>query len=270
MSSSFLAGWDAVAINRVVTGQITEKDELRQFHRLTLVAREVSQTAALNAANPILSTYDIVAVQPLNERMFEQACTSLEVDIITVDLSKRLPFCLRTALVKSAIQRGVVCELAWSGLVREASTTKRVIIGTAQDLVRSFGRKNVIVASGVLRTAELRTPDDVMNIATLFGLKYDAARDAISIKCRSLLLRGESRRTHKATLRLAAPRCSSEEGAVSTSSMDKAIADDIVVREAKRKRGRRDEDATKEGGNTKKKRKKRNKGQAGLLLRGGV
>lgn len=40
-----------------------------------------------------------------------QACTSLEVDIITFDLSKRLPFRLKPGPMQSALQRGIFFEV---------------------------------------------------------------------------------------------------------------------------------------------------------------
>lgn len=40
-----------------------------------------------------------------------QACTSLEVDIITFDLAKRLPFRLKPGPLQSALQRGLFLEV---------------------------------------------------------------------------------------------------------------------------------------------------------------
>lgn len=60
-------------------------------------------------------SYDLLAVQPQSERAFALACTSLDVDVISTDLSKRLPFRFKPALVKSALARGVHFEVggAW-------------------------------------------------------------------------------------------------------------------------------------------------------------
>jgi hypothetical protein len=37
------------------------------------------QAVALNAANPVLCSYDIVAMRPKNQKAFNQTCTHLEV-----------------------------------------------------------------------------------------------------------------------------------------------------------------------------------------------
>ena len=41
-----------------------------------------------------------------------QACTSLNVDIITLDLSKRMPFRLKPAAVQAALKRGIFFEVS--------------------------------------------------------------------------------------------------------------------------------------------------------------
>jgi ribonuclease P/MRP protein subunit RPP1 len=51
----------------------------RQFSRITVVVEDTVQAAALNSANPVLRSYDIVAVRPKNQKAFNQACTHLEV-----------------------------------------------------------------------------------------------------------------------------------------------------------------------------------------------
>jgi ribonuclease P/MRP protein subunit RPP1 len=51
----------------------------RQYTRLTVCAEGPSQAQALNSGNPILKTYDLVAVRPLNQTVFDQACEKLEV-----------------------------------------------------------------------------------------------------------------------------------------------------------------------------------------------
>ena len=60
--------------------------------RLTVLADEPAHCARLAAAADVTRTYDLLAVQPVSERAFTSACTTLDVDIITFDLARRLPF----------------------------------------------------------------------------------------------------------------------------------------------------------------------------------
>ncbi len=66
----------------------------------------------LASNNPIAASYDLLAVQPLSERVFAQACTSLDVDIISLDVTKRLAFRLKPASIKSAVDRGIHFEVS--------------------------------------------------------------------------------------------------------------------------------------------------------------
>lgn len=51
----------------------------RQFSRITVFLETMNQANTINSANPVLKTYDLVAVQPTNLKMFNHACTKLEV-----------------------------------------------------------------------------------------------------------------------------------------------------------------------------------------------
>ena len=66
----------------------------RQYTRLTVCVDSASQAQALNSGNPILKTYDLVAVKPLNQIAFDLACERMEVCwlnlIYTVDYWKWL------------------------------------------------------------------------------------------------------------------------------------------------------------------------------------
>lgn len=55
-----------------------------------------------------------MAVQPGNERLFQMACSTLECDLVSLDLCRRLPYRFKPAVVKAALARGLhfeVCAL---------------------------------------------------------------------------------------------------------------------------------------------------------------
>ena len=56
----------------------------RQYTRLTVVAENHSQSLALNSGNPVLKTYDLVAVKPLDQTVFDDACDKSEVSEFVV------------------------------------------------------------------------------------------------------------------------------------------------------------------------------------------
>ncbi|KAL6956299.1 ribonuclease P [Sarracenia purpurea var. burkii] len=158
----------------------------RQYTRLTVAVDSSSQASALNSGNPILKTYDIVAVRPLNQNAFEQACQASEVDLISIDFSEKLPFRLKLPMVIAAIKRGVYFEISYSGLVMDAQA-RRQLISNAKLLVDWTKGKNLIFSSAAPSVTELRGPNDVANLSSLLGLPMERAKGALSKNCRSLI-----------------------------------------------------------------------------------
>lgn len=133
-----------------------------------------------------MKTYNLVAVKPLNQSVFDQACQKLEVDIIAIDFSEKLPFRLKLPMVKAAIKRGVYFEITYSNLIADVQT-RRQVISNAKLLVDWTRGKNLIFSSAAPSVNELRGPYDVANLSSLLGLTMERAKAAISKNCRSLI-----------------------------------------------------------------------------------
>lgn len=214
-------GYTGVAYNRTITGVMSEVDRcsislfplssvlkvspsisasvnlhrrllnvptstpFRQYTRLTVVVDTPAQGSALNSGNPVLKTYDIVAVRPLKQDSFDQACKNYEVDIIAIDFSENR-FRLKQPSIKAAIERGVYFEITYSDLVLDAQL-RRQMISNAKVLVDWTRGKNLIFTSAAPSVTELRGPYDVANLASLFGMSMERAKASVSRTCRSLL-----------------------------------------------------------------------------------
>lgn len=76
-----------------------------------------------------------------------QACTSMEVDIITFDLSKRLPFRLKPALLQTAVKRGVHLEICYAAAIRDE--------GLRRSCFANALGKNLLVPSPALFSGRL-------------------------------------------------------------------------------------------------------------------
>ncbi|KAF9320042.1 hypothetical protein BG003_007404 [Podila horticola] len=198
-------GYQAVAYNYELTGKLPANHvnpvsklnlpgvTLKQFSRLTLVVDDVSQNYGLNANNPSVLSYDILAVQPTNEKLFQAACGTFEVDIISLDMSARLPFYLKHSTVGLAVERGIYFELCYSAAIRDA-TARRNLISNAQSLIRVTRGKNIILSSQAMKAMELRGPYDIVNFGTLLGLNQAVAKDCLSSHCRAVAVHAETRR----------------------------------------------------------------------------
>ncbi|KAH9308447.1 hypothetical protein KI387_036358, partial [Taxus chinensis] len=115
------------------------------------------------------------------------------VDLISIDFSRKLPFHLKNSLIRAAVQRGVFFEVMYSLAISNLHA-RRDIFKQVQVLVEWTHGRSIIVSSGAPSVNELRGPNDVVNLSTLFGLSLEHAKAAISKNCRSLILRGVTRK----------------------------------------------------------------------------
>ncbi|KAG9304642.1 hypothetical protein G9A89_020206 [Geosiphon pyriformis] len=177
-----------------------EKPSIQQMTRLTIIIDDPSQNYNLTASNQTLSTYDLLAVQPMNEKLFQAACSTYEIDIISLDMGTRLPFFLKHSTVGSAIDRGIYFEICYASAIRD-STSRRQLISNAQNLFRVTRGKNIIISGGAQKAMELRGPYDIVNLGTIMGMNQAVAKDCISTNCRAVLYHAFTRRdTHKAVI----------------------------------------------------------------------
>ncbi|KAL3687633.1 hypothetical protein R1sor_013942 [Riccia sorocarpa] len=228
-------GYSGIAANHVVTGHLGETDRcrirplelqtilsaapgvaesakfhrkllgvppgqpFRQFSRITLHIDNQNQANAVNSANPVLKSYDLVAVRPANQKMFNLACSQLEVDMISLDFTQRLPIRLKPQLVKAAVERGIYFEICYGRALLDPKARRELFINSKHLQEGARGR-NIIVCSGARRPMEMRGPNDVANMATLFGFSQEQAKNSVSRTCKSLLLHGVSRKTYKGAI----------------------------------------------------------------------
>ncbi|KAG5238159.1 hypothetical protein OIU77_028200 [Salix suchowensis] len=165
---------------------IPRSSPFRQYTRLTVSADTPSQAQVLNSGNPVLKTYDFVAVKPLSQTAFDHACLKAEVDIIAIDFSEKLPFRLKLPMVKAAIERGVYFEITYSDLIADIQV-RRQMIPSVKLLVDWTRGKNIILTSAACSVNDFRGPYDVANLSSLVGLSMERAKTAISKNCRNLI-----------------------------------------------------------------------------------
>ncbi|XP_042505775.1 protein GAMETOPHYTE DEFECTIVE 1-like [Macadamia integrifolia] len=116
----------SVKFHREILG-VPSNSPFRQYTRLTVAVETPRQADALNSGNPVLKSYDLVAVRPLNQLAFDRACKDSEVDIIAIDFSQRLPFRLKLPLVKAAMERGIYFEIVYSHLISDVQARRQLI-----------------------------------------------------------------------------------------------------------------------------------------------
>ncbi|XP_025020410.1 ribonuclease P protein subunit p30 isoform X2 [Python bivittatus] len=184
-------GYSTVAINYVVDYEEKKKEIVKPlsptelFPALPLVQRATSTN---------IKYYDIFAVFPRNAKLFHVACTTLDVDLVCVDVTEKLPFFIKRPSVNVAIERGVYFELIYVPAIKD-STMRRYTISNAFSLMQICRGKNIILSSAAEKPLQLRSPYDVANLGWLFGLSESNAKAAVSTNGRAVILHGEARKT---------------------------------------------------------------------------
>ncbi|KAG7035438.1 Ribonuclease P protein subunit p30, partial [Cucurbita argyrosperma subsp. argyrosperma] len=181
---------------------VPRSSPFRQYTRLTICINSLQEILAVNSGNLILKTYDLIAVKPLNQNAFEQACEKLEIDIIAIDFAEKLPFRLKQGHIKSAIQRGVYFEIMYSDLLSDVHARRQMISAT-KVLVDWTKGKNLILSSAASSVNEIRGPFDVANFSSLLGVSMERAKAAVSKNCRNLIANALKRKQfYKETIRV--------------------------------------------------------------------
>ena len=152
--------------------------------------------------------YDVLALEPTSERALASACASRRCDLIALQLGARMPFRLRAGAVKAASANGIAFEVAYNPALME-TTSRRNFFANASAVARACGgggdagakdgTGGVVVITGASRQAtELRGPHDVVNLATMFGMKDGDARRALSARCDAVVARARRRKASEA------------------------------------------------------------------------
>ncbi|KAK3067079.1 RNA-binding RNA processing protein rpp1 [Teratosphaeriaceae sp. CCFEE 6253] len=200
-------GYNVVALNHSIIGklpmQITcaipdplpSKDippKLEIRRRVTLTLTESYQNARLAE---LARAYDILAVRPIDERTLQLACSSLDCDIISLDLTQRLPFYFKYKMLSEAIKSGKRFEICYSQGMMGDSSARRNLISNATQLIRASRGRGLIISSEAKAAVGCRGPWDAINLATIWGLAQDRGFEAMSKEPRSVVVTAQLKRT---------------------------------------------------------------------------
>ncbi|NXS46088.1 RPP30 protein, partial [Balaeniceps rex] len=215
---TFSVGYSAVALNHVIDFKEKKQEiikpvspselfpslpvvqgtskRIKVLTRLTLVVSDPSHCNLLRSTSANIRLYDIIAVFPKTEKLFHIACTTLDVDLVCINVTEKLPFYFRRPPVNMAIDRGIYFELLYTPAIKD-STMRRYTISNAISLMQICKGKVSSQSESKLTDSplELRGPYDVANLGLLFGLSESEAKAAVSTNCRATMLHGETRKS---------------------------------------------------------------------------
>ncbi|XP_057226926.1 ribonuclease P protein subunit p30 isoform X2 [Malurus melanocephalus] len=185
-------GYSAVALNHVIDFK-EKKQEITKPVSPTELFPSLPIVQGTSKRIKVLTRLTLIVSDPSHCNLLI-ACTTLDVDLVCINVTEKLPFYFRKPPVNMAIDRGIYFELLYTPAIKD-STMRRYTISNAINLMQICKGKNIVISSAAERPLELRGPYDVANLGLLFGLSESQAKAAVSTNCRATMLHGETRKT---------------------------------------------------------------------------
>jgi ribonuclease P/MRP protein subunit RPP1 len=119
-------------------------------------------------------------VRPTNQDTLASACNSLEIDIVSLDLTQRLGYHFKYKTCSTAIQKGIRFEICYApALVNTDAAARRNLISNATALIRATRGRNIIISSEASRAVAVRAPVDMINMSVVWGLSQERGRNSL-------------------------------------------------------------------------------------------
>jgi ribonuclease P/MRP protein subunit RPP1 len=160
--------------------------------RLTLALTDSYPNARLAE---LARAYDVLAVRPLDERGLQLACGSLDCDIISLDMTQRLPYHFKFKMLSEAVKSGKKFEICYGQGVMGDSNARRNLISNATQLIRASRGRGLIISSEAKVAVACRGPWDAINLAAIWGLPQEKGFEAMSKESRSVVVTAQLKRT---------------------------------------------------------------------------
>lgn len=186
-------GYSTIALNTIIDFKTIKKaTEIPKPSHLIEVKKDDSPIKVLSRLTALVSTeihchylmqsdtykiYDILSIQPENEKMFKYILNNMNIDIISLNL-ENLPFLIKRNHVKQAINKGMCFEIEYSQLLRNR-LCRIWTITKGRNLISNNCKKNIIISSGAQNYMDIRQPEEVAHLGLLFGLNLNEGRDAV-------------------------------------------------------------------------------------------
>jgi ribonuclease P/MRP protein subunit RPP1 len=181
---------------------------LRLFLRVTL---QISDPAQCQGLAKIQNIFDIIAIQPCTEKALQLATTNLDIDLISLNLSNRLPFFLKHKTIGAAVEKGIKFEVCYSlvilgpagylvasandnmSLLTTALLARKVFFSNVMQLIRALRSRGLVLLSAALQPLQVRNGPDVLNLLKTVGLDNARAKACLYDNPERVLVSGRLR-----------------------------------------------------------------------------
>ncbi len=138
-------------------------EDIKILKRVTIEINDTKELYQFSNPSPSLKSYDILAISPKNEKMFELACTDINVDIISVNFDEKMNFFMKKSLIQSAVTKNVFFEIVYNGFIVDNSK-RAIFISNVLVLLEITKGKNLIISSGADNFIDHRSPYDIITM----------------------------------------------------------------------------------------------------------
>jgi ribonuclease P/MRP protein subunit RPP1 len=177
--------------------------KIKFLKRLTIEISDSKDIFQFNNPNQAMKSYDILAVMPINEKMFDLACGDVNVDIITVNQEEKINYALKKSIILNAIERNMYFEIIYNDFVKD-DNRRSIFISNVLLLLDVTKGKNLIISSASSEFFFHRSPYDLITIfETIFECKTDVIKKMISENCEKVILKSIQRKYYKTVISMA-------------------------------------------------------------------
>lgn len=165
--------------------------------KLTIVNRLTVKITNIGQLHRILDSqnfksYNILAVEPLNDQVFQDLVNFSSIDIITCSIKTFITSKQYTI----ATEKNIYFEISYTPMLVNYVARQDTL--SLAHLFHMKGKsKNVIITSGAVNKLDIRNPHDVMNLGILLGLSKKQTKESITQRCYSIILQTDRKKNKK-------------------------------------------------------------------------
>jgi ribonuclease P/MRP protein subunit RPP1 len=179
---------------------IIDLSSIKFLKRLTIELSDTRELFQFTNPNNAIKSYDILAVLPKNEKMFDAACGDFSVDIITINHEEKINFALKKSLILTAIERNMFFEITYDDFIKN-DNRRSTFISNVLLLLDVTKGKNIIISSGSNNFYSHRSPYDILTIfETIFEIDTNLIKSMISENCEKVIMKSIQRKYFKTVI----------------------------------------------------------------------
>jgi len=192
-------GYNGVALEipkNVESRAIPKFEGLAVWARTTIIPTTQGTEALKQQLAPLRPTRDIIALRCTNPLITKWGANDHRIDILTFSSDIRKLFDESTAKVVASSDVPKAVEIEIAPLIAAPPGRRMSILRAFRHAVALAEQKHcpLVLVSGASNLYELRGPRDIASLASLFGLDYSRALDALSSTPRDIIERNLEKR----------------------------------------------------------------------------